>query len=113
MLGFLSTLFNLVAIVLAVGVAYAVASDPREPVARLPGGTRFGVFVVVAGGAALLFHDLLSMIAPALTGSLTTDALINFVVGVVLIAFVGWFYLKLGESPSALIERLPGARTRE
>jgi hypothetical protein len=57
----MSTILDLLSIVLAVlavGLAYAIATDPREPVGRPPGLTRFGMFLVVAGGAGLLFRYL-------------------------------------------------------
>jgi hypothetical protein len=107
----MSTILNLLSIVLAVlavGLAYAIATDPREPVGRLPGSTRFGTFLVVAGGAGLLFRYLLSMISPFLTGSTTIDSILNFIVGLILSVFIVWFYLHLGENPRTLISRLPG-----
>ena len=98
----LTTLLSILAILAAVALAYAIALDPHEPFAGWSGSARFGLFLVIAGTASLLFRDVVSLIYPFLQGASGLDAVISFLGGVVLIIAIVWVYLQTKPDLSAL-----------
>jgi hypothetical protein len=101
----MTTLLSVLALLAAVVIGYAIAMDTRAPFAGWSGSARFGLFVVVAGSAGLLFRDMLSLIYPFLQGVSNLDALVSFLGGLVMLAAIVWVWLQTKPDLSALASR--------
>ena len=108
----MTTLLSVIAILAAVAIGYAIAVDTRAPFAGWSGSARFGLFVVVAGSAGLLFRDVVSLIYPFLQGASSVDSLISFLGGLVMLAAIVWVWLQTKPDLSALTSRVPQATSR-
>ena len=106
----MTTLLSVIALLAAVALGYVVAIDTRAPFAGWSGSARFGVFVVIAGSAGLLFRDAISLVYPFLQGVSSLDALLSFLGGLVMLAAIAWVWTQTKPDLSALSSR-PGRLT--
>jgi hypothetical protein len=111
----MSTLLDMIAMVLALGLGLVVLNQPREPMARWPGSSRFALFVAVSATASVLFRALFGMLSPFVDGFVSGATLLEFVVGLVLIVIVLRVFLMLRPDTSTLlgsVASLVGRRPR-
>src|SRR3981081_1220399 len=98
----MTTLLSIIALLAAVAIAYAIALDTRPPFVGWSGSARFGLFVVIAGSAGLLFRDVVSLVYPFLQGSSGVDALVSFLGGLVMLAAIVWVWMQTKPDMSVL-----------
>jgi hypothetical protein len=106
------TLLSVIALLAAVAIGYAIAVDTRAPFAGWSGSARFGLFVVVAGSAGLVFRDVVSLIYPFLQGASSLDSLVSFLGGLVMLAAIVWVWLQTKPDLGALSSRAARVTSR-
>jgi hypothetical protein len=101
----MTTLLSVIALLAAVAIGYAIAMDTGAPFTGWSGSARFGLFVVVAGSAGLLFRDMVSLVYPFLQGVPGLDPLVSFLGGLLMLGAIVWVWVQTKPDLSALSSR--------